>query len=696
MKKIILPVIASLALTAASAQQINSSTFSIMEARWLGPGTMSGRITAIDGYAKDGKTLFVGTAGGGVWKSTNAGASFKPVFDKYCMSIGAVAIDQTDINTVYVGTGESNMRNSVSYGEGLYKSTDGGDNWTKIGLDSTEHISKIIISPKDHNVIYVAAPGPLWCDSKSRGLYKSIDGGQTWKKILYINEKTGCADIAINPNDPEELLATTWEFRRYPYAFNSGGKGSGLYKSSDGGETWTRIPNRSILGDSTYTKDGVEKHVKKKDSLVGRIALALSPSNPEHILAIVEARETKLYVSNDAGITWAKQASTMNVEARPFYFSTLMFDPKDDKRVYRPAFLLSISDDGGHSFTDASNDGGWVHSDQHAMWINPLYTNQIWLGTDGGVFLSNDRGVTWTFIQNLPVGQFYHVQYDTKTPYNVYGGLQDNGTWVGPSQWYGGVSNGDWRALYGGDGFWAQPDPTDTFRSVYCEAQGGEASRVDTKTGLGTNMQPTQTDKEEKLRWNWNSPIYIGAADPKNLYMACQYLYKSTDHGLNWTRISGDLTTNDKSKQKQEESGGLSSDNTAAENYCCIFNVAENPKDENYLYVGTDDGNVQISIDAGKTWSNVAENIWKCGIPKHAWVSSIEPSRFDKNTLYVTLENHMYGDFKTYIVKSTDLGKTWTRLNSAEFTGFAHKIKEDLVNKDLLFLGYRTWIICNY
>ncbi|HTB06417.1 MAG TPA: glycosyl hydrolase [Bacteroidia bacterium] len=672
MKKIILSVLGIAAFAGISTGQtspINSSTFTALEARWLGPGTMSGRITSIDGNNKDGKTIYVGTAGGGVWKTTNAGASFKPIFDKYCLSIGAIAVDQSNPDVVYVGTGESNMRNSVSYGDGLFKSTDGGDNWNKIGLDSTEHISKIVIDPSNPNTIYVAAPGPLWSDSKNRGLYKSTDGGTTWQKIFYLNDKTGCADIVMNPQNPNELIMTMWQFRRLPYAFNSGGPGSGMYKSTDAGKTWNKI-----------TKG-------LPDGNLGRIALALSPSNPSHMLAIVESKATNLFVSTDGGESWTKKAATTNVEARPFYFSTLAFDPKDDKRVYRPAFGLSISDDGGSSFTDASNEGGWVHSDMHAIWINPLYTNQVWIGTDGGVFLSNDRGITFTFIQNLPVGQFYHVAYDTKEPYNVYGGLQDNGTWVGPSQWYGGISNGDWRPLYGGDGFWAQPDPTDSFRSVYAEAQGGEAGRVDLKTGLSTSMQPTQVKGEEKLRWNWNSPIYLGANNPHNLYMAAQYLYKSTNQGRDWTRISPDLTTNDKAKQKQEESGGLSADNTAAENHCTIFTVAESPLDQNYIFAGTDDGNLQITTDAGKTWTNVAENAWKCGVAKHAWISSIEPSRFDKNTLYATFENHMYGDFNTYIAKSTDLGKTWTRLNSADFTGFARKICEDLVNKNLLFLG---------
>lgn len=675
-KTVLLPVVFVLSAFTVSAQtQINSSTFNVMSARWLGPGTMSGRITAIAGNDKDGKTVYIGSAGGGVWKTTNGGASFRPLFDKYCQSIGAVTLDPNNPDVIYVGTGECNMRNTVSYGNGMYKSTDGGNNWDRIGLDSTEHISKIIVDSKNSNIVYVAAPGPLWSDSKSRGLYKSTDGGKTWQKILYVDEKTGCADITLNPENPNELLASMWQFRRTPYSFTSGGPGSGLYKSEDGGKTWKKITNGLPKGE------------------LGRIALALSPSDPKHILAIVEAKKTKLFVSYDAGDTWAEQASTINVEARPFYFSTIAFDPKDDKRVYRPSFSLSISDDGGRSFTDASDEGGWVHSDQHAIWINPLYTNQVWLGTDGGVFVSNDRGITFKFIQNLPVGQVYHVQTDKQEPYRIYMGMQDNGTWVGPSQWYGGISNGDWRPIYGGDGFWVQPDPTDS-NTVYAEAQGGEAGCVDLKTGLSVDIQPQRTKNEEKLRWNWNSPIYIGAANPHNLYMAAQYLYRSTDQGRNWNRISPDLTTNNKKEQKQEESGGLSVDNTAAENYCTIFSVAESPLDENYIFVGTDDGNLQITTDGGKTWMNCTEAYHACGIPGQPYVSSIEPSRFDKNTLYATFEAHGYGDFNTYVAKSADLGKTWTRLTSKEFTGIAHKIKEDLVNKDLLFLGTERGLFC--
>jgi photosystem II stability/assembly factor-like uncharacterized protein len=652
----------------ASQTIINSSTFGMMEARAMGPGTMSGRITAIDGVAQDGKTIYVGTAGGGIWKSTNAGASFKPIFDKYCQSIGAIAIDQKNPKIIYAATGESNMRNTVSIGDGFYKSTDGGDNWTKTGLEKTEHISKIVIHPENPNVLYVSVPGPLWSSSNERGLYKSTDGGKTFEKILYINENTGCADVSLDPQHPDTVYASTWEFRRKPFAFNSGGNGSGFWKSTDGGKTWKEI--RNGLPPKPF----------------GRIAFALAPSAPQNMVAIVEANETGLYISSDGGENWKKQSATLNVVARPFYFSTIQIDPNDPKRVYRPALSFSYSSDGGYSFADASNDGGWVHSDHHALWINPKNTNNLYLGTDGGVYISLDRGATWNFVQSLPVGQFYHVAVDDRKPYNLYGGLQDNGSWTGPSAAAGGVSNGMWKAINGGDGFWVQPDPNDIY-TAYAESQGGYINRINLVSNKSVNIKPQQAPGEEKLRFNWNTPIVIGSANKKNLYMASQYLYKSTDQGRNWTRISPDLTTNDKKKQQQEESGGLSADNTSAENHCTIFTIAESPLDEKIIWAGTDDGNLQYTLDAGKTWINTAANYAKSGIPAGTWVSSIEPSRFDKKVVYATFDNHMYGDHKTYLAKSTDMGATWKMISRNEFTGFAHKIKEDPLNKDLLFLG---------
>lgn len=670
MRKKYLTIVAAFIISASIHAQtkVSSSTFGKMEARWLGPGTMSGRITSIDGVAADGKTIYVGTAGGGIWKTTNAGASFKPIFDKYCQSIGAIAIDQTAPMTIYAGTGESNMRNSVSIGNGIYKSTDGGDNWTKAGLENTEHIAKIVIDPSNNKTLYVAAPGPLWSDSKERGLYKSTDAGKTWNKILYINEKAGCADVALDPSDPNTVYASTWEFRRLPYEFSSGGNGSGMYKSTDGGKTWKEL----------------SKGLPKKP--FGRIAFTLAPSSPKNMLAIVESNETGLFISSDGGENWKQQSATANIVARPFYFSTIAIDPKDEKRVYRPAFTFSYSNDGGYSFANSRNEGGWLHSDMHALWINPTNTNQLYVGTDGGVYYSLDRGATWNFVQNLPVGQFYHVATDNKEPYNVYGGLQDNGSWVAPSSAPGGVGNAAWKAIYGGDGFWVQPDPNDP-DVAYAEAQGGEIGRVNLITNKTLNIKPQEVGTDEKLRWNWNTPIVFGKKNKKNLYMGCQFLYRTIDQGRNWQKISPDLTTNDKKKQKQEESGGLSADNTAAENHCTIFTIAESPLDDMMIWAGTDDGNLQYTIDGGKSWTNVAKNYAAAGIPAQTWVSSIEPGVFDKKTVYATFDNHMYGDHKTYIGKSTDMGKTWKLFSSTEFTGFAHKIKEDSKNKDLLFAG---------
>ena len=668
MKTLFVTLISFYAATTFAQSPITSAMFSTMEARQLGPGTMSGRISAIEGVNNDeGKTIYVGTAGGGVWKSTNAGASYKSLFDKYCQSIGAIAINQKNPAIVYVGTGESNMRNSVSIGNGMYKTTDGGDNWKKIGLDSSEHISKILINPENPDILYTAVPGPLWSSSKNRGLYKSVNAGETWEKILYTDEQTGCADILIDPSNPNILFASMWQFRRMPYSFNSGGNGSGLYKSTDAGKTWKEI------------KNGLPQKP------FGRIAMTLAPSDPQKMWAIVESTKSGLYISSDGGETWKNQSATLNVVARPFYFSTIVVDPKDSKRVYRPAYSFAYSSDGGYSFSEASSDGGWVHSDMHALWINPSNTNVMYVGTDGGIYVSLDKGITWQFNQSLPVGQFYHVAFDNQKPYNIYGGLQDNGSWKAPSAAPGGIGNARWENVGGGDGFWTVPDVDG--KTIYSEYQGGNMSRVDLKSMKSESIQPQKTNKEEKLRWNWNTPIVTGSKNPKNLYVGAQYLYKSIDQGRNWSRISPDLTTNDKKKQAQEESGGLSADNTSAENHCTIFTIAESSLDENIIWIGTDDGNLQYTTNGGTTWTNTSESVAKSGIAKQAWISSIQPSQYDKNEVYVTFENHMYGDHQTYLGKSSDMGKTWTRIKSTEFTGFAHKIKEDPINKNLLFLG---------
>jgi photosystem II stability/assembly factor-like uncharacterized protein len=590
---LILFLLLAICLTARPQNvSITSSTFGAIEARQIGPAAMSGRITAIDAENKDPKTLYVGTAGGGIWKSTTGGTLFKPIFDKYTQSIGDLKIDQAHPDTVWVGTGESNMRNSVSVGDGMYVTFDGGANWKKVGLDSTEHISKIAIHPQNSSIIYVAAPGPLWSNSKSRGLYKSVDCGKTWQKIFYVDEKTGCADVAIDPSNPEVIYASMWQFRRTPWSFASGGPSSGLFKSIDGGKTWKKIQNGFTPGD------------------LGRIVIALTPSAPKNVFAIVEAKKTKLYISSDGGENWKEQSSSPNVTARPFYFSVFMVDPVDPKRVYRPAFSLSISDDGGYSFKDASMAGGWVHSDHHALWINPNNTSQMYLGTDGGVYLSLDKGNNWLFLKNIPVSQFYHVTIDNADPYNVYGGLQDNGSWMGPSASPGGINNSDWTPLGFGDGFWVQPDKQFT-DYVYWEYQGGNIFRLNKKNQEQKDIAPYPLPGEAKLRWNWNSPLYVSPSN--KLYSGAQYLYMSTNQGDSWSRISPDLTTNNPEKQKQEESGGVTVDNSSAENHCTIFTVSESPLDPNLIWVGTDDGNLQVTTDQGKSWTNVIKNV--TGLP---------------------------------------------------------------------------------
>ncbi len=661
-------VVLALCAFAVRAQvALNSATFGAIEARNIGPAVMSGRITAIEGVNTDPKTLYIGTAGGGVWKSTTGGATVEPIFDKYPQSIGALAIDQSKPQTVWVGTGESNMRNSVSIGLGIYRSTDAGRTWSHMGLEKTEHIAKIVIHPQQSNIVYVAAPGPLWCDSPERGLFKTTDGGKTWEKVLYVDERTGCADVILDPRNPDVLLAAMWEVRRTPYSFTSGGPGSGLYKSNDGGKTWRKLTNG--LPSPPF----------------GRIALALAPSAPDNMWAIVESEKTGLYISSDGGETWKYQSANENVTARPFYFSTLVVDPKDPKRVYRPAFSLSISTDGGYSFSEGGRTSGWVHADHHALWINPNSPNHLYLGTDGGVYMSLDYGVSWTMLKNLPVSQYYQVSVDDQDPYCVYGGLQDNGSWRGPSRSRGGIENGDWVDLYGGDGFWVQPDGQNP-DIVYCESQGGNMVRVNLRTGQNKPIQPQERPGDPKYRWNWNTPIVKSPTRPNVLYCGAQFLFKSTDGGDSWERISPDLTTNDTLKQKQYASGGLTVDNTSAENHCTIYTIGPSPLDENLIYVGTDDGNLQVTRDGGKTWTRLNPNA--AGIPEGTWVSRITPSRHDRNRVYATFDRHAYGDMRTYVARSDDGGQTWRPLyHSDELKGYAHVIIEDLKNPDLLFLG---------
>jgi photosystem II stability/assembly factor-like uncharacterized protein len=655
--------------------KFDAATVSGLPARNIGSATMSGRIAALDAVAQNGRlTMFVGSASGGVWKSVNGGTTFKPVFDRQdVQSIGAVAIDPSNPQNVWVGTGEAWLRNSVSVGDGIYRSTDGGENWTNVGLRDSEHIAKILIDPEDGNTVFACATGHLWDDNDERGVYKTSDGGKTWKRVLGgPNGSTGCGLIAMSPQAPKTIFASLWDFRRQGWTFRSGGPGSGLYVSTDAGELWTEI-----------TKGLPEKPW-------GRVAVAVAPSKPNVVYANIESKKSALYRSDDGGKTWNREDASRFVIWRPFYFGNLTVDPKDENKIFKPDLFLLLSVNGGRSFSAVSQA---AHGDFHDVWIDPNNPNIVYAGDDGGLWRSEDGGTRWKHQINLPVSQFYHVSLDNDNPYHVYGGLQDNSSWVGDSSYPGGVTYSRWENMYGGDGFWMFPDSGDP-AYIYAEAQGGEIGRVNRFTHEARFIQPLPEYGEKKLRFNWNTPIHMSPNEKGTVYIGAQFLFRSRDHGQSWERISPDLTTNDPEKQKQEESGGVTIDNSAAEMHTSIYSISESPKNGQIIWVGTDDGNLQITRDGAKTWTNVVGNVPE--LPKFSWVSNIEASRFDENAAYATFDRHTFGDMKPYAYKTTDYGKTWTALpvQQSGVRGYAHVIKEDTVDPNLLFLGteFGLWI----
>lgn len=666
---------AALALAAAAfaadapSIAIDSATFGGLRARAIGPAVMSGRISAIDGVADDPVTVWVGSASGGVWKSENAGTTFEPVFDDHAQSIGAIRVDPSDPDTVWVGTGETWVRNSVSVGDGVYRTRDGGETWQHLGLEATERIAKIEVDPDDGDTVYVCATGHLWNANPERGVYKTADGGESWELILSVDENTGCADLDMDPQEPRILYAAMWQFRRSPHFFTSGGPGSGLYRSTDGGATWKK------LGDGL------------PDGELGRIAVAIAPSRPSVVYATVEAERTALYRSEDLGESWVETDDSMNVQIRPFYFSELVVDPSDHRRVYKPGLTLTVSTDGGESFSGLLGAGfsfGAVHPDHHALWINPRDPHHLVLGTDGGAYVSYDRAQRWRHVRSLPVSQFYHVSHDNQWPYNVYGGLQDNGSWKGPSRSPGGISGGDWQVVGDGDGFWAFADPEDP-DILYVEYQGGNLSRVHLATGESKSIRPFAAEDEEKLRFNWNTPIHLSPSRPGVLYYGSQYLHRSSDRGDSWQTISPDLTTDDPAKQRQEESGGLTIDNSTAENHCTIYAISESPLDPQVVWVGSDDGLLHVTRDGGGSWTEVAGAI--PGLPAGTWVSSLRASPFDEGTVFASFDGHRSGDMATYLYRTSDFGATWQPLAGEGVTGYAHVLTQDTVNPDLLYAG---------
>lgn len=651
-------------------QKIDVEQLKGLKIRNIGPAGMSGRVTSIDVDLSDSDIIYAGTASGGVWKSTSGGIDWAPIFDEEATtSIGAIAINQQNPSVVWVGTGEGNPRNSHNSGGGIYKSLDGGKHWKLMGLVPTRNIHRILINPQNPDIVYVAALGTIWGANPERGVYKTTDGGESWEKVLYVNESTGCADLVIDPKNPNKLIAAMWEYGRKPWTFNSGGEGSGMYVTYDGGKTWQERTH----------KDGLPK------GLLGRMGLAIAPSKPNVVYALIEGeKENAIYRSEDGGFTWNKRG-TRNIGNRPFYYADIFVDSKNENRLYSIFSLVNISEDGGKTFETLLPYSG-VHPDHHAWWIHPEDPSYIIDGNDGGLNISRDGGESWRFIQNIPVAQFYHINYDMSIPYRVGGGMQDNGSWVGPS-WSleaGGIRNSAWQEIFFGDGFDVVFHPEDEDKA-YAMSQGGNVGLVDMPTGKSTYIRPTHPDTVE-LRFNWNAAI---AQDPFNacgVYYGSQFLHKSLDCGQTWEILSPDLTTNDTSKQKQNASGGLTIDATGAENFTTIVSIAPSPLDENVIWVGTDDGNLQLTRDGGQSWTNLAAKLKD--VNPGAWIPQIVASDYSAGEAFIVVNDYRRDDWRPFVYHTDDYGATIRRIvDEKQVEGYAHTVVQDPEEPNLLWVG---------
>ena len=669
--------------TAASAQEnFSSSWLKHTPARNIGPGGMSGRVTTIDVVLSNPDIIYAGTASGGVWKSTSGGIDWSPIFDdQVTASIGAISIQQSNPDVVWVGTGEGNPRNSLNGGYGIFKSLDGGKTWKSMGLKKTRHIHRIIVDPTNPEIVFVAAIGSPWGEHQERGIYKTTNGGKNWKKILYQNPKTGAADLVMDSNNPNKLVAAMWEHKRDPWFFKSGGKGSGLFITHDGGETWKQKTE----------EDGLPK------GELGRIGLAIAKNKSNIIYALVEAKKNGLYKSVDGGQKWTKVNEKNDIGNRPFYYSDIRVDPENENRVYSVFTYVNVSEDGGKNFTQlmpAYGVSNGVHPDHHAWWIHPNDGNFMIDGNDGGLNITRDGGKSWRFIGNIPVAQFYHISVDSEIPYNVYGGMQDNGSWRGPAYTWRvqGIRNSYWQEIAFGDGFDVVPDPDDS-RFGYAMSQQGFVSRYDWKTGNNYLVRPTHPDPKVRLRFNWNAAIGQDPFSKTTVYFGSQFVHKSTDKGLTWKVISPDLTTNDPEKQKQSESGGLTLDATGAENHCTLLVIEPSPLEQNMLWTASDDGRVHYTQNDGENWIEVTKNIK--GLPKGSWITQIKASNKNKGEALLVANDYRRFNYTPYAYRTNNYGKSWTRIvDSNDVESYALSIVEDPETANLLFLGTDDELHC--
>ncbi len=657
------------------AQDFKMDLVQDLKPRNIGPGGMSGRVTAIDVVHSNPDIMYVGTASGGLWKSISGGIKWEPIFDKeVTASVGAVAIQQSNPSVIWVGTGEGNPRNSLNGGYGIYKSLDGGKSWKAMGLQQTRHIHRVIIDPSDPNTVYVGAIGSPWGEHPERGVFKTTDGGITWEKILFANNKTGVADLVMDPTNPNKLIAALWEHKRDPWFFKSGGAGSGLHMTHDGGKTWKKLTH----------EDGLPK------GDLGRIGIAIAPNKPKVIYALIEAKKNALYKSEDGGFKWKKVNDKNDIGNRPFYYSEIYVDPQNENRVYSIFTYVNVSEDGGKNFTQlmpAYQVDNGVHPDHHAWWIHPENGQFMIDGNDGGMNITKDGGKSWRFIGNLPVAQFYHINIDNEYPYNVYGGMQDNGSWRGPAYvWRDqGIRNSYWQEIAFGDGFDVVPDREDS-QYGYAMSQQGFVRRYDWKTGNNYTVRPTPPDAQTKLRFNWNAGIGQDPFDASTVYFGSQFVHKSTDKGLTWTIISPDLTTNDPEKQKQSESGGLTMDATGAENHCTILVVEPSVLEKDMLWAATDDGRVHYTQNGGADWTEVTQNIK--GLPAGSWIPQIKASNKKQGEALLIANDYRRFNYTPYAYRTTNYGKTWERIvNVGDVESYTLSIVEDPENRNLLFLG---------